>query len=566
MIDSNFYKKILVDQKYISKDDAELANVYEASGKGTFVDYLLQNGIVNKLTLGLAVAENSDTSFTDLSLRTPSADDLAKIPETDAKEYRIVFIKDRDKGVTLATDILDNPKLIEIGKKLFPEKEVVYTFAFTEDIDTYLSHYEKELNTRFSEIIKSEKRVAPEIFEEIIRDSITYRASDIHFEPQAQVTMIRFRIDGLLRLAGSIPRANYENVLNRIKIQANLRTDEHFAPQDGAIRFTTSNLTVDLRVSVVPTLDGEKVVVRILTEYVKGLTFADLGFSEKHIDIFNAASKKPFGMILVAGPTGSGKTTTLYSLIKKLNTPEINITTIEDPVEYRMAGATQIQVNQKTNLTFAKGLRAVVRQDPNIILVGEIRDTETAETAVNAALTGHLLLSTFHANDAATCVPRLIEMGVESFLLGSTLELLVAQRLVRRICDLCRYSYVEKLQTIASTYSQAKGYFTEKEITLYKGKGCAACNNSGYKGRTCLVEMIELDAQLKELINSRPSAAEVWKVAKANGAKSMFEDGIDKAKTGITTLEEVFRVAAPVEAVPNTKTKAVKRTAKQKKI
>ncbi|MBC7766673.1 type II/IV secretion system protein [Arenimonas sp.] len=549
MIDQSFYKKILIDQKYISKDDAKLADVYESSGKGSFTDYLLQNGIINKLTLGLAIAEHSNTSFTDLSLRTPSADDLTRIPEVDARTYRIVFIKEKDKDIFLATNILEEPKLKEVSSRLFPSKKVIFTFAFKEDIDTYLSHYEKELNTRFSAIIKSEKRVAPEIFEEIIRDAVTYRASDIHFEPQASMTMIRFRIDGLLKLAGSIPRTNYENVLNRIKIQSNLRTDEHFAPQDGAIRFASNDINVDLRVSVVPTLDGEKVVVRILTEYVKGLTFADLGFSERHITIFDDAAKKPFGMILVAGPTGSGKTTTLYSLLKKLNTPEINITTIEDPVEYRMLGATQIQVNQKTDLTFAKGLRAIVRQDPNIILVGEIRDTETAETAVNAALTGHLLLSTFHANDASTCIPRLLDMGVESFLLGSTLELLVAQRLVRRICDLCRYSYVENLSNIASDFPPAKGYFTDKEITLYKGKGCGACNNTGYKGRTCLVEMIEVGSQLKELISSRPSAAEVWKVAKENGARSMFEDGIDKVKIGVSTLEEVFRVAAPNEGI-----------------
>jgi type II secretory ATPase GspE/PulE/Tfp pilus assembly ATPase PilB-like protein len=353
----------------------------------------------------------------------------------------------------------------------------------------------------------------------------------------------------MLRLAGSVTMEYYENVLNRIKIQSNLRTDEHFSPQDGAIRFINKDSSVDLRVSIAPTLDGEKVVIRILAEYVKGLTFVDLGFSDYHIKLIEEASKKPFGMILVSGPTGSGKTTSLYALIKKLNTPEVNVTTIEDPVEYRMFGANQIQVNQKTNLTFAKGLRAIVRQDPNVILVGEIRDGETAETAVNAALTGHLLLSTFHANDAATSIPRLLEMNIEPFLLASTLELIIAQRLVRRVCESCRYGYKEKISAMKETFPQAKDYFAGTEITLYKGKGCSTCNGTGYKGRTAIVEMINVTRAIKELINNKPSSEEVWKLAKAEGAKSLFADGIEKVKMGVTTLEEVIRVASPGEIV-----------------
>jgi type IV pilus assembly protein PilB len=551
MIDKIFLqRKVLTEQNYITKEDAERADAFEKTGKGSFADYLLQEGIINKGTLGLAIAEYYGLAFTDLDVLSPSDKDLALIPETFAKEYRVVFIKEKDKQFVLATDTPERENLSAELKKIFGKKKFVLTYAFSDGIDVFLSHYQKELNTRFFEIIKKEKRVAPEILEEIIKDALAYRASDIHFEPQGKETVIRFRIDGLLRLAGTVSREYYENILNRIKIQSNLRTDEHFAPQDGAIRFSVADIAVDLRVSVVPTIDGEKVVIRILAEYVRGLTFVDLGFSERHIAQIEAASKKPFGMILVSGPTGSGKTTTLYALVKKLNTPELNITTIEDPVEYRMVGTNQIQVNQKTNLTFAKGLRAVVRQDPNVILLGEIRDGETAETAVNAALTGHLLLSTFHANDAATSIPRLLEMGVEPFLLASTLELLIAQRLVRRICEACRYSYVEKASALKTKYPFVKNYFPDAEVTLYKGKGCEVCNHTGYKGRTSIVEMIQITGAIKELINKKPSSKEVWRVAKADGSRSLFEDGLEKVKTGITTVDEVLRVASPEPVEP----------------
>ncbi len=549
MLDTEFVKKVLLDQHYITEEDVTRGMAYEKENKGLFLEYLLNEAIINRSTLGLAIAEFYKLAFVDLDARAPGAEEIARIPEDIAKANRLVFLKEEKDTVSVATDMPENKNSAAVLKNVFPNKIVTLHYAFSESIDTVLSHYQKELNTRFSEIIKSEKRVAPEIFEQIIKDALTYRASDVHFEPQEANTNIRFRIDGMLRLAGSISKEYYENLLNRIKIQSNLRTDEHFAPQDGAIRFAKEHGSVDLRVSIVPALNGEKVVIRILAEYIRGLTFADLGFSERHIALFEKVAKKPFGMILVSGPTGSGKTTSLYALIKKLNTPEINITTIEDPVEYRMPGANQIQVNTKTDLTFAKGLRAIVRQDPNVILVGEIRDSETAETAINAALTGHLLLSTFHANDAATSIPRLLEMDIEPFLLASTLELVAAQRLVRRICEACRYSYQISLSDFEKVFPQAKQFFTGKETTLYKAKGCAACNHEGYEGRTSLVEMIEVNTAIKDLINTRPSAGQVRDLAKANGAITLFEDGIEKVKIGVTTIEEVLRVAAPTLSV-----------------
>jgi type IV pilus assembly protein PilB len=540
--------QLLVNQSYISEESEGEAEAYEKAGRGSALEYLLQENILDRPTLGSALAESLNTTFTDLDARNPSSEDLIKLPEDIARAFHAVYVGESVKEVQIATDRTDVDGLEKTLSQVpaFAGKKVRISYAFPESVDVVLAHYQKELNTRFAEIVKNNKRVAPELFDEIIKDALSYHASDVHFEPTEKDALIRFRIDGMLRQAGSISRENYENVLNRMKIQSNLRTDEHFAPQDGAIRFTATGAPIDLRLSIVPTLQGEKAVIRILAEYVQGLTFEALGFSGFHREQFERASKKPFGMILTVGPTGSGKTTTLYTLIRHLNVPESNITTIEDPVEYRMEGANQIQVNQKTDLTFAKGLRAVMRQDPNVILVGEIRDRETAETAVNAALTGHLLLSTFHANDAATTIPRLLDMGIEAYLLSSTLELIVAQRLVRRICTVCRVSYVVSKAELVKRFPEASGFFKEASITLYKGNGCPSCNNLGYKGRMSIVETIEVSMKLKALIGTRPSAEAVRALAKEEGNHSLFDDGLDKARQGSTTIEEVIRVASPV--------------------
>ena len=395
-----------------------------------------------------------------------------------------------------------------------------------EDIEESFVHYRKTLETRFGKIIQEEGKVIPQIIDEIIQDSLIFNASDIHFEPQSEEVLIRFRIDGVLQEVGRIPKNYYENMINRIKVQANLRTDEHFSSQDGAIHFEKGESVADIRVSIVPILDGEKVVMRILSKYVRGFNLSNLGLSAGNEKILTDAASKPFGMILVVGPTGSGKTTTLYSLIRILNKPQVNIATIEDPAEYKIKGINQIQVNKETNLTFSDGLRSIVRQDPDIILVGEIRDNETVEIAVNAALTGHLLLSTFHANDAATAIPRLLDMKVEPFLLASTMELIIAQRLVRRICENCRYSY------------------TEKKQTFYKGKGCNVCNHTGYKGRIAIFEFIQITAEMQDLILKNPSSKEIWGIASKQGSKTLFEDGMEKVKSGITTIEELRRVAS----------------------
>jgi type IV pilus assembly protein PilB len=296
----------------------------------------------------------------------------------------------------------------------------------------------------------------------------------------------------------------------------------------------------------VPTVEGEKVVMRVLGAYVKGFSYADLGFSEKHREIVEKNVSKPFGMILTVGPTGSGKTTTLYSILKLLNKRDVNLTTIEDPVEYKMPGINQIQVREASNMTFAKGLRSIVRQDPDVILVGEIRDQETAEISVNAALTGHLLLSTFHANDASTAMPRLVDMGIEPFLLASTLEIVIAQRLVRKICTQCRYSLPasQVAPNIKIPGFMIGNYFKPTD-TMYSGKGCNVCNGSGFNGRGALFEIIEVTPEMQELLPQHPSARAIELLARRQGCVSMFDDGIEKVRQGLTTLQEVLRVVPP---------------------
>ncbi|MFH1855055.1 MAG: GspE/PulE family protein [bacterium] len=402
-------------------------------------------------------------------------------------------------------------------------------------------------NTEFHCSIDNPNAAAPEIINNLIEDALKHRASDVHIEPQHKEVVVRFRIDGVLYEICKIPKLSYENILNRVKVQAHLRVDEHFSAQDGSLRHDLKENVIDVRVSIVPTIEGEKIVMRMLAVYVPNLSLEDLGVSEEDQQKLLRAVKKPFGMILAVGPTGSGKTTTLYALLKTLRVSEINLTTVEDPVEYKIYGANQIQVNLQTNLTFAKGLRSIVRQDPDVILVGEIRDDETAEMAVNSALTGHLLFSTFHANDAATGIPRLLDMGIEPFLLASTLEVISAQRLVRKICEECKQKATFDLRKLETFLPSVGKYFSSKNLSAYMGKGCSHCNNKGYQGRTAIYEIITITPEMRDLILRNPSSQEVAQLARKQGSKSLFEDGVEKVREGITTPEELFRVASPPE-------------------
>lgn len=540
-------KEILLGENYITQADLEKAEEFGKTHRVSFLEYLITEGIIDNNLLGQAIAESYGIPYLNIRDHKPLLELILKIPSGIARKYRIVLIAEDANCETIATDSPDQPGLIQILQELFPGKKIVLTYSLAEDIDAAFVFYRKPLETRFSEIISTQAHIAPEIIGEIFEDAIAYKASDIHFEPQEKEVLIRFRIDGVLREAGRIPKEHYENILNRVKVKSRLRIDEHFAAQDGSLRYTKiGGDTLDFRISIMPTLDGEKIAIRLLSQYIKDFTLSDLGLSSAHQKTLKEAANKPFGMILVTGPTGSGKTTTLYALLKILNNPEENITTIEDPVEYKILGINQIQVNPETKLTFAHGLRSIVRQDPDVILVGEIRDEETVEIAVNAALTGHLVLSTFHANDAATGIPRLLDMGAEPFLLASTLEVIMGQRLVRTICTECRVSHKETAQHIETLYPGMGRYFHEA-FTCYMGKGCRNCSNSGYKGRTAIFEFINISPAMKELILKNPSTREIWTAARQEGAHTLFEDGVEKIKSGVTTIEELLRIAAPPE-------------------
>lgn len=541
------WPEILIEESYVTPE--ALAKV-EAEAKATSsdpLDALFSSGVVTKDLFGQAIAEHYGVPYADLNTHPPTKEEVLRIPEEFARRDRRVIFRDLPAEVVIATD-RPQIELTEDFKSHFPGKTVTLAYALPEDLERAFANYRKTLDTRFAKIVSEKGKVAPEVVDEIMLDAVTFRASDIHFEPREKDVLIRFRVDGMLEEAGRLSKELYENVLNRIKVQAHLRTDEHFAAQDGAIRYHLDRQVVDVRVSIVPLVDGEKIVMRLLSEYMRGYQLSDLGLAPALQRQLTASAEKPFGMILVIGPTGSGKTTTLYAAVKFLNRPDVNISTIEDPVEYKIMGVNHIQVNTQTNLTFSKGLRSIVRQDPDIILVGEIRDRETAEIAVNAALTGHMLLSTFHANDAAAAIPRLMDMGVEPFLLSSTIELIVAQRLARKICEACRHSVQVPKAELAEKFPAAAPYFRDAVITLYEGKGCSVCAMSGYRGRIGLFEFIQATPELRDLVMRRPSTKDVMACAVASGTRPMFLDGIDKVLNGVISLDELMRVVAPPES------------------
>ncbi len=587
--------KILMDESYISQEDLNKALEHAKRQQIPLKSALFDLSLLTQELYEGAIAEHFKLPYYDVRSASPSAELVGMLPEEIARTYGIVVVAKEGDKVTIATADPSRPSLEEaIRRNLeqevaeFPEgdepedkksaekkppvKKSAMSFSFGKKkaqrmtftgeiqmvyapkaaVESLLAHYRKPLATRFQAIIEQSGKVAPEILEEIINDAIDLRASDIHFEPQEKIVVVRFRVDGVMHEAGRIPREYYDGVINRIKIASNMRIDEHFAAQDGAIRYEGHGEPMDIRCSIVPLVDGEKVVMRLLSAYVRSITLSDLGFTEEHRRIMEEAAMKPFGMILTVGPTGSGKSTTLYALLKMRNHPDVNISTIEDPVEYKIPGINHIQVNVKTNLTFANGLRALVRQDPDICLVGEIRDGETADISVNAALTGHLLFSTLHANDASTAIPRLLDMGVEPFLLASTLEVLVAQRLMRRLCPHCRFSYPVTADDIQKLYPAAARYFPANGATLlYKAKGCEACGATGYRGRIGIHEVLVITPAIKELIIARVSSSDIAVLARREGMKTLFEDGFEKVTRGITSMEELLRVAAPPAPLPD---------------
>ena len=382
------------------------------------------------------------------------------------------------------------------------------------------------------------------LIDEIVRHASLINASDIHIDPQEKFVRLRFRIDGVLEDAHPLPKNIHGEIISRIKILSRLRTDEHQATQDGRFRylFPATDQFVDLRVSIVPTYHGENAVLRLLSDKAENFSLENLGFSESDKKKIVTAMKKSSGMILATGPTGSGKTTTLYTLIKMLNNPEVSIITIEDPIEYAIGEIEQIQVNSHSGLTFANGLRSILRQDPNIVMVGEIRDAETANIAVNTALTGHLLLSTLHTSDAATTLPRLLDMGIEEYLVASTVSIAIGQRLVRKICSNCKEKHKVTQTLKESLQDTLFGKLMYDGQEFFKGRGCDGCNNTGYSGRVCINEVLVADEVIREAILRKASASEIKNLAISRGMTTMFEDGFKKVEEGITTIEEILRV------------------------
>ncbi|MBI2482076.1 MAG: type II/IV secretion system protein [Candidatus Vogelbacteria bacterium] len=377
----------------------------------------------------------------------------------------------------------------------------------------------------------------------LISQAAEVGASDLHLDPSESGLEARLRIDGVLEDLCHIPKEIKSEVVSRIKVVAGLRTDEHQMPQDGRFRHLFPNQHfVDIRVSIAPTYHGENVVLRLLSDKAEDFSLGMLGFSESDQVKIGQAIKKSSGMILVTGPTGSGKTTTLYTLIKMLNSKSVSIITVEDPIEYAICGIKQIQVNPRAGLTFVTGLRTILRQDPNIIMVGEIRDVETASMAVNTALTGHLLLSTLHTNDAATTLPRLLDMKIESFLVASTVSVAIGQRLVRRICSKCKEKIIV---TPALAQSLAAICLAQPILSgeiFYRGKGCEYCHHSGYTGRLVINEVLVATPNLREAILNKASASRLKQIAITEGMTTMIDDGFIKARSGQTTIEEVLRV------------------------
>ncbi len=567
-------KKILTFNKILSAQDFDkLAKEAETNNK-KIEDYLIEKKIISYEGLYENAARYFKVPFIRLKDRIIRKDILSIIPEPIATTHQIVAFDGNSKELKIATLDPDDLPIFEFIKRKTDLKPKIY-LTTPDDINEALKQYHKSLKAEFSYLTEASpeqeteekkedlKKMASnlpvvKVVDTLLEYAIFEGASDIHIEPEEKEVIVRYRIDGLLRTVMTLPKDIQPGITARIKILANLKVDEHRLPQDGRFKIANKNYKVAFRVSIIPTFDGEKIVMRLLNEKAQIMSLEQLGLQPRPLEILKRNIAKPHGMILVTGPTGSGKTTTLYTILNQLNKPEVNISTIEDPIEYRMPHVNQSQINPKIGYTFAAGLRAFLRQDPDIIMVGEIRDTETAEIAVHAAMTGHLVLSTLHTNDAITTLPRLEEMGVPNFLIASTVNLIIAQRLVRKICPNCIQSYnldkkaiteLEKqlnISGILKTLEREKAIVSAKDglnsILFYKGKGCNKCNNTGYKGRVGVYEVLEITEKIRELIVQKASLANVMAQARAEGLISLVEDGFIKAKNGITTIEEVLRV------------------------
>ncbi len=566
----------------------ELKSDAEANSK-SLQDTVLHSNIVDDEKLTEMIAEYIGVPFIRINPKDVSEEVLRKIPEHIARQYNaVLFAAAEDGTLSLAMDDPDDVQALN-----FIQKEIGYNtrvfLATKNNILECLDIYRGDVNKEIDQVIATQQdaqtenqTVAEEEFAEnspvaqtvnlLLEYAIKSSASDIHIEPREEFVQIRYRIDGVLREVNRLPRNVLGALVSRIKILSNLKIDERRVPQDGRFKITVSGRQYALRVSTLPIADGEKVVMRILDESNQSVTLEQLGYWGKSLVDIKEAMQQPNGMILVTGPTGSGKSTSLFSILSELNTPDVNISTIEDPVEYKISGVNQTQTNVKAGMTFASGLRALLRQDPNIIMVGEIRDGETANLGVQAALTGHLVFSTLHTNNAATCLPRLLDMEIEPFLIASTVKAVIGQRLVRRLCIFCRQHYTptpDEIKNIESLFglsgSRNIGYINRLEsqaasekiggdaeqntndttiIGLWKEspEGCDECNHLGFKGRLGIYEVLDVSQTIQRSITTNATSNDIQDEAINEGMVTMQIDGLIKALRGVTTISEVLRV------------------------
>jgi type IV pilus assembly protein PilB len=535
-------------------------------------EYLIEKGIIDEMELYSAAATQMDVPMVQIKGREIKKDILNTVPPPLAQTHNIIAFEKTKKDISLAMLDPDDIQTIEFLQRktgLTPKVFLTTPSDIKDALRRYHADLDQQMNTvAFSDEKTAEtgdlKKVAEElpiinIVNSMLEHAVYEDASDIHIEPTEKEVIVRYRVDGILKSVMTLPKTVQSGITARIKILATLKIDEHMLPQDGRFKIQVQEEKFSFRVSIIPVYDGEKIVLRLLKEGQKPLSLDQLGLLAKPRALIEAAIKRPHGMILVTGPTGSGKTTTLYSVLGILNQPDVNISTIEDPIEYHVKGINQSQVNTRVGFTFAGGLRAFLRQDPDIIMVGEIRDKETAEIAIHAAMTGHLVLSTLHTNDAPTTLPRLLDMGIPPFLVAFTINIIMGQRLVRKICEHCKKEYtlekdqireLEKIADIRKLIPLLKENNAElktqeknlKSMVFYHGEGCRRCGKSGYKGRVGIYEVLDVDQKLTQMINANANAKDIKEYTKMAGMITMLEDGLIKAKLGITTIEEVLRV------------------------
>ena len=529
----------------------------QSQSKERLGEVLLRLGLVSQKDISRALARQLALPYVDLDDVVPQESALLALPEHLARQFQAVPLDLADGTLRLGmVDPLDVLAIDDVRRHTGYDIDVAVVTPdhFLRTLNAYpapgesVTSLTSEIRTRVSEEmdvdhLRSLVDEAPvvRLVNLIVLQAVRQHASDIHIEPQKQQLRVRYRIDGILYNAMTLPQHVHAAVVSRLKIMADIDIAERRLPQDGRIPLTVDNHEIDIRVSTIPAVDGEKVVLRILDKSAGGLGLDTIGLLPENHRRFEALIEKPYGIILLTGPTGSGKTTTLYAILNRLNSTERNITAIEDPVEYQIPGINQVQVNPKAGLTFSQGLRSFLRQDPDVIMVGEIRDEETARIAIHAALTGHLVLSTLHTNDAAGALTRLIDMGIEPFLVASSVMGVIAQRLVRVLCERCKQAYLPPPE-LRQRLGASSGVSGEPQLTFWRPAGCEFCNRIGYRGRTGIFEIMVMDESIKSLLTRGAAAGAIKAEAMRAGMRTLADDGLAKAALGVTSPEEVLDV------------------------